>query len=369
MAWIATDNIKGPRGEKGPAGTVSSVSAATLPPGSPAEATLTGTEDVHMHLGIPQGERGPQGPPGVASSASAESVPAEEQAAVIMSQEGELVHVHFKVPRGAPGVNAIPTAEAIGANLAAPDSLARPGFADGIAQVVQDPSSAVAIHLAQQQATGLAGKADLVGGRVPATQVGKSQTATNDTVPVRGTSGQLPGIGDPLVATDAANRRYVDTKHATLAGDIELLEAQTALTQDLIATGTVSATWTGAFELAATQWYPLLVAPQDMEIVGVSLVFANAIDLFGSTNVMTARVFHRLRASDAAVNVVQKTSQQEALTSADRAKPWDMSAGTWGAAADRIVPAGRVLSLLFSFTGTAKILFPVTVTIQWRPVR
>lgn len=122
MAWELAENIRGPKGDKGDRGTISSVSVATLPPDAPAEATLTGTADVHVHFGIPKGEKGDRGPAGVASSASAESVPAGEQAAIVLSQEGELVHAHFKVPRGLPGVNAVENDTAVSEYVTAADS-------------------------------------------------------------------------------------------------------------------------------------------------------------------------------------------------------------------------------------------------------
>ena len=47
--------------------------------------------------------------------------------------------------------------------------------------------------------------------------VGAGTTATNGTIPLRGPSGRLPGIGSPTSATDAANKGYVDALGAVLA--------------------------------------------------------------------------------------------------------------------------------------------------------
>lgn len=148
MAWEKIDNVRGPKGEKGNPGTISSVTSTTVPAGTPARASMTGTTDVNLHLELPQGERGPQGPPGVASSASAKSVAADQPAKVTLEQHGELVHMALELPRGLPGTNAVPTAEAIGANLAAPDSAARPGLETGMQQVAENPSSAFSTNLA-----------------------------------------------------------------------------------------------------------------------------------------------------------------------------------------------------------------------------
>lgn len=211
MSWEEFNNIKGPKGDKGPAGTISSISSATVPPGTPARATITGTADVHMHLELPQGERGKQGPPGVASSASAVSVAPDKPAKVILSQHGELVHVEFEIPRGLPGVEAIPTAEAIGQNLAAPDSPARPGLASGMDQVAKDPSSKFAKTQQAQLDAGLAGKANLQNGVVPDTELGASTSATAGTIPKRGSGGRLLGVGSPTTGSDATNKTYVDS--------------------------------------------------------------------------------------------------------------------------------------------------------------
>lgn len=49
-------------------------------------------------------------------------------------------------------------------------------------------------------------KADLVGGKVPMGQVNTSESATPGTIPVRTTSGRIPGVGNPQEAGDAVNQ-------------------------------------------------------------------------------------------------------------------------------------------------------------------
>ena len=148
MAWENFDNIKGPKGDKGPAGTISSVSAETVEAGAPARAEITGTEDVHLHLELPRGPKGDKGPPGVASSASTESLSYGEPAEVILEQHGESVHAKFRIPRGAPGVNAIPAAEAVGSYLSDATSPSRSGFESGLVQVVEDDTTEFSRFLA-----------------------------------------------------------------------------------------------------------------------------------------------------------------------------------------------------------------------------
>lgn len=125
MAWELADNVRGPKGEKGDTGAVSSVSVATLPPDAAATVEMTGSTDVHVHFGIPRGERGNQGIPGTLSSASAESVAADQNAEVIMSGTTEVKHAHFRVPRGLPGTNAVENDEAFATYVGAPDSATR----------------------------------------------------------------------------------------------------------------------------------------------------------------------------------------------------------------------------------------------------
>lgn len=147
MVWEKFENIKGPKGEKGDTGSVASASIATLPPGSAATVEISGVHEPHMHFGVPKGEKGDTGPAGALSSASAESVPAENQAAVEMSGTDEVKHAHFKIPRGLPGVNAVPSAEAVGTYLSTPDSPTRPGFDAGAAALATDSGSAFSAAL------------------------------------------------------------------------------------------------------------------------------------------------------------------------------------------------------------------------------
>ena len=210
MAWETFDNIKGPKGDKGATGTISSASASSVPAGSAAEVVISGTTDVHAHFKIPRGEPGMQGPPGVASSASAKSVPADSPAKVTLEQHGELVHMALEVPRGLPGTNAVPTAAAIGANLAAGDSAARPGFESGLAQISDDQTSAFAVGQQARIDASILEKADLENGVVPDEQLNAATAATPGSIPKRDAFGRLPGIVAPVADTDAANRSYVD---------------------------------------------------------------------------------------------------------------------------------------------------------------
>ena len=129
MAWELTDNVRGPKGEKGDTGTFSSVTVSALPSDAAATVTTTGSPtDRHVHLGIPRGEKGDQGVAGTLSSASAESIPAGESAAVVMSGTTEVKHAHFKVPRGLPGVNAVENDEAVATYLGVTDSATTAAF-------------------------------------------------------------------------------------------------------------------------------------------------------------------------------------------------------------------------------------------------
>lgn len=58
----------------------------------------------------------------------------------------------------------------------------------------------------------LGAKADLVNGRVPATQINAGSSAISGTIPLRGASGRLPGIGVPTGSSDATTKQYVDTE-------------------------------------------------------------------------------------------------------------------------------------------------------------
>lgn len=142
MAWEKFENIRGPKGDKGDAGSVSTVSVATLPPEAAATAVITGGSEAHLALGIPRGARGERGPAGSVASASAKSVPAGEQAAVRLTGTDEVKHMEIDVPRGLPGAEAMPTAEAVGAYLGASDSPSQDGFDAGAARLISAQGTA-----------------------------------------------------------------------------------------------------------------------------------------------------------------------------------------------------------------------------------
>ena len=372
MGWKTIDNIRGPRGKQGPAGTISSVTIAQVPNGTPPSARVTGVEDVNLHLELPLGNEGKQGPPGLASSASAVSVPYGEPAAAVVHREGELAHVSFKIPGGAPAPNAIPTAEAIGQNLSAPESAARPGLESGMAQVASDPGSEFAIAQQAQIDASISSKADLEDGTVPDSQLGAGVTATPGTIPKRDAGGRLPGVNAPTANTHAANKAYVDTSLAGVSQALETFKTQVALAQDLVTNTRIDQNLDGTTAVTSSVEFALMYAPQPIEITGVTLVFDNQLTLSGATNWCLMRIVHRANTGATAIDVVQKSSQTEALGgagNANRRKPWSMSNGTWGSAADRRVPAGNVVSLVFVPTGTVSIPLPVMVSIEWRPVR
>lgn len=64
----------------------------------------------------------------------------------------------------------------------------------------------------------LAQKADLSSGKVPVAQLPTSTTTTTNTLPVRSTSGRIPGVGTPTAASDAAPKSYVDNSVQGLIG-------------------------------------------------------------------------------------------------------------------------------------------------------
>lgn len=109
--WLA--NVKGPQGN----------------PGTPGARGPQGLQGAAGARGL-RGYTGLQGRPGTFNSVDAASVPATTPAeAVITGAYGE--HLSLKIPRGLPGVNAVPAAEAVAAYLAAEDSDAR-GVLDGV---------------------------------------------------------------------------------------------------------------------------------------------------------------------------------------------------------------------------------------------
>lgn len=95
MPWTLIDTIRGIDGNPGAPGK----------PGAP---------------GLP----GAKGDTGSISSISGEMVAADQPFQVIMSGTAEVKHLHIKMPRGLPGMNSAPTAEAIAAHLVAQGSAA-----------------------------------------------------------------------------------------------------------------------------------------------------------------------------------------------------------------------------------------------------
>lgn len=136
MSWEKFDNIKGPKGDPGPVGTVANVTVTTRNAGSGATAEISGSgASSVLKLGIPRGDQGLRGPAGTIASASAESVAAGENAAVIMSGTMDVKHAHFRVPRGLPGVNAVPADEAVAAYLGSVDTESRAALVDAVAEI------------------------------------------------------------------------------------------------------------------------------------------------------------------------------------------------------------------------------------------
>lgn len=369
MAWEKFDNIKGPKGDKGTAGTIGSVSAETVAAGEPARASITGVEDVHLHLELPRGAKGDQGPPGVASSASAKSVGADQAAKVILSQHGELVHMELEIPRGAPGTNGVATAEAIGQNLAMPDSAARPGLETGMGQVAEDPASEFAKSQKAKLDAGLSGKANLVGGKVPDAEIGAAQTATSGTVPKRTTSGRLPGIGAPTGATDATPKAYVDagiTSAVTpVATQVTAMEGVMLTKDDLMITTIISGTADGATfvpETVYSHYNKFFVAPFPLRILSATLMFSRPQD--ASTSSKNFNLALRRFRSGAGAQIVEKTTWAEAIVT-DTA--WSFDGATWNEA-NRVLQAGDGLGFGGSVAGGAKLTYPVAVTVRFARV-
>lgn len=73
-------------------------------------------------LGSFQGGKGDKGDTGTIAYATAETVPADQPADVVMVGSSANRGAAFKIPRGLPGVNAIPTDEAMATYLGAPDT-------------------------------------------------------------------------------------------------------------------------------------------------------------------------------------------------------------------------------------------------------
>lgn len=100
MAWVTTDSIKGPKGDKGDRGLAGTITAAT-----------------------------------------AESVTSSAPASVEMTGTASEKQVHFKIPRGLPGVNAVENDIAVAAYVKASDSATRAALNESWAVVRRYNSS------------------------------------------------------------------------------------------------------------------------------------------------------------------------------------------------------------------------------------
>lgn len=369
MAWESFDNIKGPKGDKGDAGTVGSVSIAAVAPEAPASATLTGTEDVHMHLEIPRGEKGERGPAGVASSASAEAVPYGQPPEVILSQEGELVHARFKVPTGAPGVNAVPAAEAVGTYLGEASSPSRDGLKQGMQQVAADPTSPFAVDQKAKLDAGLAGKANLVAGKVPDAEIGASTAATVGTIPKRSVAGRLPGIGVPTAASEATPKSYVDdgitTAVAPVSGQVNAMQGVMLTKDDLMLTTIISGVpdlATVASETTFSHYNEFFVAPFPLRILSAQIMFSRVQETYTATKYWNLTL-RRLRANVGA-NIVEKSTFAEQPL---QRTAWNFDGATWNET-NRVLQAGDGLAFGGSVAGGGKISYPVAVTVRFARV-
>lgn len=97
--YVEIGKLRGPQGDRGPMGDVG--------PRGPSG---------------PQGPRGDRGYPGTFTSAGATSIPAGDAARVTMTGEELYKHVQFFIPRGLPGVDAMPALEAVAQWITAVDT-------------------------------------------------------------------------------------------------------------------------------------------------------------------------------------------------------------------------------------------------------
>lgn len=91
-----------------------------------------------------RGEKGSKGDTGSLAFATAESVPAEQPAAVQMTGPSSARGAHFQVPRGLPGVNAVPADEAVSVFASAKDTKTRKAI-DKIGAPAADDGHAYAL--------------------------------------------------------------------------------------------------------------------------------------------------------------------------------------------------------------------------------
>ena len=97
--YVEIGKLRGPQGDRGPMGDVG--------PRGPSG---------------PQGPRGDRGYPGTFTSAGATSIPAGDAARVTMTGEELYKHVQFFIPRGLPGVDAMPAIDAVAQWISAVDT-------------------------------------------------------------------------------------------------------------------------------------------------------------------------------------------------------------------------------------------------------
>lgn len=215
----------------------------------------------------------------------------------------------------------------------------------------------------------LAGKASLVSGKVPFSQLATSQSATQDTIPSRASNGRLPGIGTPTGATDAAPKGYVDNILSAVDADLADYEAQFARKDDLMFSLKIDTFVDGQTSTSGAIEVALMALPVDIEILAVCLTWDDPINIAGTNNSCNARIVFRPNTAASATNVVQMSSETQRMggsSDADRRKVWNMKNGTWGT---KRVPAGNVLSfVLGSVKGSINFTLPMTVTIMYRPV-
>lgn len=218
----------------------------------------------------------------------------------------------------------------------------------------------------------IANKANLVSGKIPFAEVPTTQTATENTIPSRGAGGRLLGIGTPTTSTDAATKAYVDQMMNVLDADLADFENSLASKQDLMMTTRLDATVDGADVATNSIECAFLAAPVDMEITAVVLTFDDPIHISGTTNSVNVRIVHRANSAASGINIVQLSSTQQPIGGSGeshRRKAWNMKNGNWNTAANRIVPAGDVISLVLgSPVGSFRFTFPVIITIMWRPI-
>lgn len=100
MAWTGIDNIKGAPGRDGRDGRDGK-----------------------------DGQKGEKGDTGTFASWSGEMLPADQQLQIVVSGAPDARHVHLKIPRGLPGLNAVPADAGVAAYIAAQGTAAQAALA------------------------------------------------------------------------------------------------------------------------------------------------------------------------------------------------------------------------------------------------